>query len=69
MEGKVYYLNMIKVSSPLAVDSPIGKVTIADNGYKNYSIEELSRLDNLEQCFIGGDNVPISLINDFNNLN
>ena len=35
MEGKVCFLSMIKVSSPLAVDSPIGKVTIADNGYKN----------------------------------
>lgn len=35
MEGKVCFLNMIKVSSPLNVNSPIGKVTIADNGYKN----------------------------------
>lgn len=34
MEGKVCFLNMIKVSSPLAVDSPIGKVTIANNRYK-----------------------------------
>ena len=30
-EGKVCYLNMKKVESPLSVDSPIGKVTIADN--------------------------------------
>ena len=27
-----------------------------------------SKLFNLEQCFIGGDNVPISLINDFNKI-
>lgn len=34
-EGKVCYLNMKKVESPLSVDSPIGKITIADNNYKN----------------------------------
>lgn len=34
-EGKVCYLNMKKVESSLSVDSPIGKVTIADNNYKN----------------------------------
>ena len=33
-EGKVCYLNMQLVESPLSVDSPIGKVTIADNNYK-----------------------------------
>ena len=35
MEGKVCFLNMIKVLSPLEVDSPKGRVIIADDGYKN----------------------------------
>ncbi len=34
MEGKVCFLNMVKVSAPLIVDSPVGKVTIADDGFK-----------------------------------
>jgi len=34
-EGKVCLLTMEEVASPLEVDSPIGKVKIADNGYKN----------------------------------
>ena len=34
MDGKICFLNMIKVSSPLNVDSPIGKVTIANDGFK-----------------------------------
>ena len=34
-EGKVCFLDMQKVESPLSVDSPVGKVTIADNNYKN----------------------------------
>ncbi len=33
-EGKVCYLNIIEVSSPLVVDSPIGKVKIVDNHFK-----------------------------------
>lgn len=35
MEGKICFLNMIKVSSSLSVDSPIGKVIIANDGFKN----------------------------------
>ncbi len=34
MEGKVCFLNMIKVSEPLTVDSPVGKVMIANDGFK-----------------------------------
>lgn len=34
-EGKVCYIDMKEVESPLSVDSPVGKVTIADNNYKN----------------------------------
>ena len=34
-EGKVCFLDMQKVESPLTVDSPIGKVTIANDNYKN----------------------------------
>ena len=34
-EGKVCFLNMLEVESPLLVDSPIGKVTIANNNFKN----------------------------------
>ena len=37
-EGKICLLIMNEVSSPLAVDSPIGKVIIADNNYKNIII-------------------------------
>lgn len=37
-EGKVCLLTMNEVSSPLAVDSPVGKVIIADNNYKNLII-------------------------------
>ena len=33
-EGKVCFLDMQKVESPLVVNSPVGKVTIADNNYK-----------------------------------
>ena len=34
-EGKVCFLDMQKVEYPLSVNSPVGKVTIADNNYKN----------------------------------
>ena len=34
-EGKVCYLDMKEVSSPLTVTSPVGEVTITDNNYKN----------------------------------
>ncbi len=37
-KGKICLLNMKEVESPLQVDSPIGKVTIADNNYKNIII-------------------------------
>lgn len=37
-EGKICLLTMKKVTSPLSVDSPIGKVIIADNNYKNLII-------------------------------
>ena len=34
-DGKICLLKINAVTSPLEVDSPIGKVTIADNNYKN----------------------------------
>lgn len=37
-EGKICMLTMNEVESPLKVSSPIGMVTIADNGYKNIII-------------------------------
>lgn len=37
-EGKLCFLKMNKVIAPLSVDSPVGKVTIADNNYKNLII-------------------------------
>lgn len=37
-DGKICLLKMNSVSSPLSVDSPIGKVVIADNNYKNLII-------------------------------
>ena len=37
-EGKICLLHMKQVSGPLSVDSPIGKIKIADNGYKHLMI-------------------------------
>lgn len=37
-EGKVSLLKIKKVVSPLSVDSPVGKVIIANNGYKHLKI-------------------------------
>lgn len=33
-EGKVCYLKMLEVQSPLFVDSPVGQIKIADNNFK-----------------------------------
>ena len=35
MNGKVCFLHMIKVSSPLIVNSPIGNIMIANDGFKH----------------------------------
>lgn len=37
-EGKICFINMDEVKSPLYVDSPIGNIKIADNNYKNIII-------------------------------
>ena len=71
-EGKVCFLNMQKVASPLAVDSPIGKVTIADNNYKNLIFAPKGKNWWLTIMFDDQDNLiesyfDITRINDFSN--
>ena len=71
-EGKVCFLDMKKVESPLSVNSPIGKVTIADNNYKNLIFAPKRKNWWLTIIFDDQDNLiesyfDITRINDFSN--
>ena len=71
-EGKVCYLDMKLVESPLLVDSPIGKVTIADNNYKNLIFAPKGENWWLTVMFDDQDNLiesyfDITRTNDFSN--
>lgn len=71
-EGKVCYLNMQKVESPLSVDSPVGTVVIADNNYKNLIFAPKSSNWWLTIMFDDQNNLiesyfDITRINDFSN--
>lgn len=57
----IKWINQNKINLMIGVPTLYQKLLRNKNFIK-------SRLDNLEQCFIGGDNVPISLINDFNKV-
>ena len=71
-EGKVCFLDMQKVESPLSVDSPVGKVTIADNNYKNLIFAPKGKNWWLTVMFDDQDNLiesyfDITRTNDFSN--
>ena len=71
-EGKVCFLDMQKVKSPLSVDSPVGKVTIADNNYKNLIFAPKGKNWWLTVMFDDQDNLiesyfDITRTNDFSN--
>ena len=71
-EGKVCYLDMQLVESPLSVDSPTGKVTIADNNYKNLIFAPKGENWWLTVMFDDQDNLiesyfDITRTNDFSN--
>lgn len=71
-EGKVCYLEMQKVSSPLIVSSPIGKVTIANKNYKNLIFAPKNKNWWLTVMFDDEDNIiesyfDITKTNDFSN--
>ncbi len=71
-DGKVCLLKMNKVTSPLDVDSPIGKVTIADNNYKNLIFAPRNKNWWLTVMFDDTDNLiesyfDISRLNNFHN--
>ena len=71
-EGKVCFLDMQKVESPLSVESPVGKVTIADNNYKNLIFAPKGKNWWLTVMFDDQDNLiesyfDITRINDFSN--
>ena len=73
-EGKICLLKMNNVTSPLMVDSPVGKVTIADNGYKNLIIAPKNKNWWLTIMFDDKGNLiesyfDISLLNNFHNEN
>lgn len=72
IEGKVCYLDMQKVESPLSVDSPVGKVTIASNNYKNLIFAPEGKNWWLTIMFDDHDNLiesyfDITRTNDFSN--
>ncbi len=63
---------MQKVESPLSVDSPVGKVTIADNNYKNLIFAPKGKNWWLTVMFDDQDNLiesyfDITRTNDFSN--
>ena len=71
-EGKVCYLNMQEVNPPLSVISSVGKVTIADNNYKNLIFAPKGKNWWLTIMFDDQDNIiesyfDITRINDFSN--
>lgn len=71
-EGKVCYLDIQKVESPLSVDSPVGRVTIADNNYKNLIFAPKGKNWWLTVMFDDQDNLiesyfDITRTNDFSN--
>lgn len=71
-EGKVCYLDMQLVESPLSVDSPTGKVTIAANNYKNLIFAPKGENWWLTVMFDDQDNLiesyfDITRVNDFSN--
>lgn len=71
-EGKVCFLDMQQVESPLSVDSPIGKVIIADNNYKNLIFAPKEKSWWLTVMFDDKDNLiesyfDITKLNDFSN--
>lgn len=71
-EGKVCFLDMQKVESPLSVTLPIGKVTIADKNYKNLIFAPKGENWWLTVMFDDQDNLiesyfHITITNDFSN--
>lgn len=73
IEGKVCYLTMKKLTAPLMVDSPIGKVKIADVNYKNLIIAPKNENWWLTVMFDDKDNLiesyfDITRLNNFNNI-
>ena len=71
-DGKICLLKMNNVSSPLEVDSPIGKVIIADNNYKNLIIAPKNKNWWLTVMYDDNDNLiesyfDISRLNNFYN--
>ena len=71
-DGKICLLKMNRVTSPLMVDSPVGQVTIADNGYKNLIVAPKDQNWWLTVMFDNQDNLiesyfDISRLNNFYN--
>ena len=71
-DGKICLLKMNSVTSPLEVDSPLGKVTIADNNYKNLIIAPKNKNWWLTVMYDDKNNLiesyfDISKLNNFHN--